>query len=92
MTSDQVHADVLSEMQTLRSRLTDADDVMYGILENGPWVLIPDPDLRDLVSRYVADTVAAVAAELGLDDVESAAKCLRRPGRLPVDLTPDGVP
>lgn len=72
----------------LGSRLTtdeqdDLSDLMLGLLTNGPWVLIPHPSLRDLVGRYVAGTVAELAAAVGFADVEAAAREVRGKGSLP---------
>lgn len=72
----------------LSSRLTadevdDLSDLMLGLLTNGPYVLIPHPSLRALVGRYVADTVAVLAAEAGLGDVEAAAREVRGADPLP---------
>lgn len=54
--------------QTDAQRLAEASDMLIGAVENGPWVLIPDPALRELVGGYVADTCHSVAGAAGLDE------------------------
>ncbi|BAL87226.1 hypothetical protein AMIS_20060 [Actinoplanes missouriensis 431] len=63
--------------------LSEFTETAEGLVENGPWVLIPHPSLRDLVGRYVADAVAELAAAVGDDQAEAAAREVRGPGRLP---------
>ncbi|RKR92729.1 hypothetical protein BDK92_7207 [Micromonospora pisi] len=48
-------------------RLAEASETIIGAIENGPWVLIPDPTLRALVGGYVAETCHTVASAAGLD-------------------------
>jgi hypothetical protein len=57
-----------TESARLRKRLADAEEMLLGILENGPWLLITDPALRRMVGEYVADTCHSVAAAAGLDE------------------------
>lgn len=47
----------------------DLADAILGTVENGPWVLIPDPALRRIVGEYVADTCHTVALAARLDGV-----------------------
>jgi len=61
----------------------DLADLLLGQVTNGPYMLIPRASLRDLVGRYVADMVAVLAAEIGLPDVEAAAREVRGTGPLP---------
>jgi hypothetical protein len=49
-------------------------------------VLIPHPPLRELVGRYVADAVAELAAAIGADGAEAAARELRGTGHLPITV------
>lgn len=63
--------------------IADLTETMLGLVENGPHVLIPDPSLRDLVGRYVADAVAELAAAVGADEAEAAARQVRGTGPLP---------
>lgn len=69
-----------------RPQLAAQVELMHAIVENGPWVLIPDPDLRVLASRHVADAVAGLAAEIGADDAQAAAERSRGPGSPPLRL------
>ncbi|GGM27552.1 hypothetical protein GCM10011608_10440 [Micromonospora sonchi] len=48
-------------------RLADTEDTIIGAVENGPWVLIIDPNLRRMVGEYVAETCHSIAAAAGLD-------------------------
>ncbi|MEU3452223.1 hypothetical protein ABZ671_01070 [Micromonospora sp. NPDC006766] len=48
-------------------QLADAAETIAGILENGPWALIPDPQLRQFVAEYVAVACHSIAAAAGLD-------------------------
>lgn len=48
--------------------LRDANELLIGAVENGPWVLIEDPQLRQVVGEYVADTCHSIAAAAGLDE------------------------
>ncbi|WP_433730865.1 hypothetical protein ACQP2Y_21210 [Actinoplanes sp. CA-051413] len=86
MACDQRPLDVEAELATLKRHLTDLVETMHGVVENGRWVTIPDPELRGLVGRYVADAVAALAAEVGADDAQAAAEELRGGGQLPISL------
>ncbi|MBM0237130.1 hypothetical protein JNW88_08190 [Micromonospora sp. ATA32] len=54
--------------QTDAARLAEANDIIIGAVENGPWVLIADPALRQLVGEYVAETCHSIAAAAGLDE------------------------
>jgi len=54
--------------QTDAERLAAANDILIATVENGPWVLIPDPQLRQLVGEYVAETCHTIAAAAGLDE------------------------
>ncbi|MFD6565440.1 hypothetical protein [Micromonospora profundi] len=49
-------------------RLTEAADIIIGTVENGPWKLIADPQLRQVVGEYVADTCHSIASAAGLDE------------------------
>lgn len=49
-------------------RLVDTSDMLIGAVENGPWALITDPNLRQIVGEYVADTCHSVALAAGLDE------------------------
>lgn len=49
-------------------RLVDTSDMLIGSVENGPWALITDPNLRQIVGEYVADTCHSVALAAGLDE------------------------
>lgn len=75
-----------TEHTTLKRHLAEQIDLMHGIVENGPWVNIGDPALRDLVSRHVADAVKVLAAEIGADDAERAAAEARGEGALPLSV------
>lgn len=93
MAFDQQNSDTLDEIHARMSRrLAEAREVMLGVLDNGAWVLIPDPDLRGMVARYVADAIAHTAFELGFADVRDAAEALRRGGQLPISLAADELP
>lgn len=70
-------------MTTAETFHTDLTEIALGAVENGPWVLIPDPALRDLVCRYVADAVAEIAAAVGADEARAAAREVRGAGPLP---------
>lgn len=48
--------------------LREVNEIIVGVVENGPWVLIPDPRLRQLVGEYVADACHSIAAAAGLDE------------------------
>lgn len=54
--------------QTDAQRLAEANDILIGVVENGPWVLITDPALRQIVGEYVTDTCHSVASAAGLDE------------------------
>lgn len=60
------------------------NETMCGIVENGSWVLIPHPALRDLVGRYIADAVAEIAAVIGDEEARKAALDVRGTGALPI--------
>lgn len=49
-------------------RLADANDILIGAVENGPWALIPNPELREFVAGYVAENCHTVASAAGLDE------------------------
>lgn len=69
----------MSSAETFHADLTD---IALGVVENGPWMLIPHPSLRDLVGRHVADAVAEIAAAVGADEAEAAARKVRGAGPL----------
>lgn len=80
------HDRLISVADDLKHRLAGMADLMHGILENGPSVLIPDPALRKVVSRHLADALLDIAVEAKLPDVCAVAERLRGPGRLPTEL------
>jgi len=49
-------------------RLTEAADIIAGAVDNGPWVLIADPQLRQVVGEYVADACHSIALAAGLGE------------------------
>jgi hypothetical protein len=77
--SEQKLVDLLRELDEAKVRLAEQADLMLGVIENGPWVLIPDPRLRELVGRYVAAAVVELAGEVGADAVQAAALKVRTP-------------
>jgi hypothetical protein len=80
------HDRLISVADDLKRRLAGMAELMHGILENGPWVLISDPALRDVVSRHLADALLDIAGEGKMPDVCAVAERLRGPGRLPTEL------
>lgn len=52
-------------------RITEA---ILAEVENGPWVLIGDPEQRELVRRHVFDALKHIAAEGGLDEALAGIK------------------
>jgi hypothetical protein len=54
--------------QTNAERLAGINDLLIATVENGPWVLIPDPQLRQIVGEYVAENCHTIAAAAGLDE------------------------
>jgi hypothetical protein len=68
-------------------RLAEANEALCAAVENGPWVLIPDPDLRRLVGEYVADACHHIAAAAGLDEAMERARDVM-PARLAASLPP----
>jgi len=46
----------------------DLADNILGTVENGPWKLITDPQLRKVVGEYVADACHTVALAAGMPD------------------------
>jgi hypothetical protein len=54
-------------------RLAEVAEAIHANVENGPWMLIQDPDLRTLVREYVADACHSIAAAAGLDGAMEAA-------------------
>ncbi|MEV5819339.1 hypothetical protein AB0L22_09200 [Micromonospora haikouensis] len=61
----------------------DLADNILGSVENGPWKLITDPNLRQMVGGYVADTCHTVAQAAGLPDVAEQAGNAVPPEGLP---------
>jgi hypothetical protein len=68
-------------------RLADANEALCAAVENGPWVLISDPDLRRLVGEYVADACHHIAAAAGLAEAAGRAREVM-PARLATSLPP----
>lgn len=54
--------------QSDTARLAAANDMLIAVVENGPRVLIADPQLRQVVGEYVADTCHSVALAAELDE------------------------
>lgn len=54
-------------------RLAEVAEAIHANVENGPWQLIGDPDLRALVREYVADACHNIALAAGLDGAMEAA-------------------
>lgn len=59
---------VMRENQRMRDQLDAANELLLGVIENGAWMLITDPALRQLVGEYIADTCHSIAAAAGLDE------------------------
>lgn len=70
----------------LAGRLQDANNAILGSVENGPWVLIPDPSLRNLVGRHFADMGREVARDAGLGEAFAVCALRRGAGPLPAEL------
>jgi hypothetical protein len=85
---DLMHDDdrLISVADDLKQRLDAMASARLGALENGPWVLIPDPALREVLSRHVADALVEVAVEGKMLDACAVAERLRGLGRLPIEL------
>lgn len=49
-------------------QLADVNDTIIGVVENGPWVLIENPELRRVVGEYVADACHTIAVDAGLTE------------------------
>lgn len=74
-----------------RERLAEVGEVIAGIVENGPWALIPDPALREVVRAHIADACHTIACAAGLDEAMQVAHdaCpVRLPTTLPATSTP----
>jgi hypothetical protein len=71
--------------QTTDSRLADVNEALCGAVENGPWVTISDPALRQIVGEYIADTCHSVASAAGLDEAMELAH-----GAMPTRLATAG--
>jgi hypothetical protein len=79
------YRDTASTAADDRARLASAADMIAGQVENGPWHLITDPNLRALVGEYVAEVCHSIAAAAGMDDAMVAAH-----DRTPVRLATGG--
>ncbi|MEV1013825.1 hypothetical protein AB0I89_24030 [Micromonospora sp. NPDC049801] len=49
------------------SPTADVNESLIGTVENGPWVLIVDPNLRKVVGEYIADACHTIASDAVLD-------------------------
>lgn len=83
--TDPIRADMADAQRS------DLADAILGTLENGPWRLIADPALREIVREYVADACHAIALAAGLDAAAEVAHdaC---PVRLATTMPPPAEP
>ncbi len=77
---------VCSALEEHKKRLAEVSEILTGIAENGPWVLITDPALNALVGRHVADACVEAANAGGLDEAARQCGVWRGSGDLPLSL------